>query len=148
MAPNLSADFFSAYAGSGTDIKHVTGATYDALAAADCAIVASGTATIEAALLGTPMVVIYRVSPVSAFILGRMIRTPFFSMVNLIAGKGVVRELIQDDFTPEAVESEVRRMLESTSARDEMKANLAEVRAKLGPGGAIERAADIFAQML
>src|SRR6202050_2727969 len=147
VAPNLSPDFFSAYA-SGTEIKHVTGATYDALAAADCAIVASGTATIEAALLGTPMVVIYRVSPVSAFILGRMIRTPFFSMVNLIAGQSVVRELIQDDFTPEAVESEVRQLLDSSSARDEMKASLAEVRAKLGPGGAIERAADIFAQML
>jgi lipid-A-disaccharide synthase len=148
VAPHLSADFFSAYAGSGTDMKHVTGATYDALAAADCAIVASGTATIEAALLGTPMVVIYRVSPVSAFLLGRMIRTPFFSMVNLIAGKGVVRELIQDDFTPETVESEVRRLLDSSSARDEMKASLAEVRATLGPGGAMERAADIFAQML
>jgi lipid-A-disaccharide synthase len=146
-APNLSPDFFSAYA-SGTEIKHVTGVTYDALAAANCAIVASGTATIEAALLGTPMVVIYRVSSVSAFLLGRMIRTPFFSMVNLIAGRGVVRELIQDDFTPEAVESEVRQLLNSSSARDEMKASLAEVRAKLGPGGAIERAADIFAQML
>jgi len=148
VAPNLSADFFSAYASSDLEIKHVTGATYDALAAADCAIVASGTATIEAALLGTPMVVIYRVSPVSALILGRMIRTPFFSMVNLIAGKRVVRELIQDDFTPEAVEGEVRGLLESSNARDEMKASLAEVRAKLGPGGAIERAADIFAQML
>ena len=148
VAPNLSADFLSAYASSDLEIKHVTGATYDALAAADCAIVASGTATIEAALLGTPMVVIYRVSPVSALILGRMIRTPFFSMVNLIAGKRVVRELIQDDFTPEAVEGEVRGLLESSNARDEMKASLAEVRAKLGPGGAIERAADIFAQML
>jgi lipid-A-disaccharide synthase len=148
VAPNLSADFLSAYASSDLEIKHVTGATYDALAAADCAIVASGTATIEAALLGTPMVVIYRVSPVSALILGRMIRTPFFSMVNLIAGKRVVRELIQDDFTPEAVEGEVRGLLESCNARDEMKASLAEVRAKLGPGGAIERAADIFAQML
>ena len=89
------------------------GATYDALAAADCAIVASGTATIEAALLGTPMVVIYRVRPLSAFVLRRMIRTPFFSMVNLIAGRRVVTELIQDDFTPEAVESEVRRLLDS-----------------------------------
>jgi lipid-A-disaccharide synthase len=148
VAPNLSADFLSAYASSDLEIKHVTGATYDALAAADCAIVASGTATIEAALLGTPMVVIYRVSPVSALILGRMIRTPFFSMVNLIAGKRVVRELIQDDFTPEAVEGEVRGLLESSNARDEMKASLAEVSAKLGPGGAIERAADIFAQML
>jgi lipid-A-disaccharide synthase len=148
VAPNVSENFFSVYAGSGTGIKHVMGATYDALAAADCAIVASGTATIEAALLGTPMVVIYRVSAVSALILGRMIKAPFFSMVNLIAGKRVVHELIQDDFTPEAVESEVRRLLESSSARDAMKANLAEVRAKLGAGGAIERAADIFAQML
>jgi lipid-A-disaccharide synthase len=147
-APNLSGDFFAGYARSSVDIKLVHGATYDALAAADCAIVASGTATIEAALLGTPMVVVYRVSRLSAFILRRMIRTPFFSMVNLIAGRSVVRELIQDDFTPAAVETEVRRLLDSPSARDEMKSSLAEVRAKLGPGGAIERAADIFAQML
>jgi lipid-A-disaccharide synthase len=68
--------------------------------------------------------------------------------VNLIAGRSVVRELIQDDFRPAAVETEVRRLLDSLAARDEMKSNLAEVRAKLGPGGAIERAADIFAQML
>ncbi len=73
---------------------------------------------------------------------------PFFSMVNLIAGGHVVPELIQDDFTPAAVAAEVRRLLESSAARDEMKAGLAEVRAKLGSGGAIERAADIFAQML
>jgi lipid-A-disaccharide synthase len=77
-----------------------------------------------------------------------MIRTPFISMVNLIADRRVVTELMQDDFTPRAVESEVRRLLESPVARDEMKAGLAEVRAKLGPGGAIERAADVFAGML
>ena len=147
-APNLTSDFFSPYASSAVEMKQVRGATYDALAAADCAIVASGTATIEAALLGTPMVVIYRVRPLSAFILRRMIRTPFFSMVNLIAGRRVVTELIQDDFTPEAVESEVRRLLDSPDTTSEMRASLAEVRAKLGPGGAIERAADIFAQML
>jgi lipid-A-disaccharide synthase len=147
-APNLTSEFFSGYANSAAEIKQVRGSTYDALAAADCGIVASGTATIEAALLGTPMVVIYRVRPLSAFILRRMIRTPFFSMVNLIAGRRVVTELIQDDFTPEAVESEVRRLLDSPGTTSEMRASLAEVRAKLGPGGAIERAADIFAQML
>jgi len=147
-APNLTSDFFSGYASSAAEIKQVRGSTYDALAAADCAIVASGTATIEAALLGTPMVVIYRVRPLSAFILRGMIRTPFFSMVNLIAGRRVVTELIQDDFTAQAVESEVRRLLGSPRATIEMRANLAEVRAKLGPRGAIERAADIFAQML
>lgn len=147
-APGLSAEFFAQYARPALEIRRVEGATYDALAAADSAIVASGTATIEAALLGTPMVVIYRVKPTSAFILRRMIRTPFFSMVNLIAGRRVVPELIQDDFTPAAVESEVRRLLDSSAVRDEMKSGLAEVRAKLGPGGAIERAADIFARML
>jgi len=147
-APGLSAEFFARYAQPTIEIRRVEGATYDALAAADCAIVASGTATIEAALLGTPMVVIYRVTPTSAFILRRMVRTPFFSMVNLIAGRRVVPELIQDDFTPAAVETEVRRLLDPPAARDEMKSGLAEVRAKLGPGGAIERAADIFARML
>jgi lipid-A-disaccharide synthase len=147
-APNLKPDLFASEAYAAIGIKQVQGATYDALAAADCAIVASGTATVEAALLGTPMVVVYRVSPLSASILRRMIRTPFFSMVNLIAGRRVVPELIQDDFTPGAVETEVRRLLDSLAASDEMKSSLAEVRAKLGPGGAIERAADIFAQML
>ena len=147
-APGLSAEFFARYAQPTIEIRRVEGATYDALAADDGAIGGSGTATIEAALLGTPMVVIYRVTPTSAFILRRMVRTPFFSMVNLIAGRRVVPELIQDDFTPAAVETEVRRLLDPPAARDEMKSGLAEVRAKLGPGGAIERAADIFARML
>ena len=147
-APNLKPDLFASGARRAVEITLLQGATYDALAAADCAIVASGTATVEAALLGTPMVVVYRVKPLSAFILRRMIRTPYFSMVNLIAGRSVVPELIQDDFTPAAVEAEVRRLLDSPAARGEMKSSLAEVRAKLGPGGAIERAADIFAQML
>jgi lipid-A-disaccharide synthase len=148
-AHGLSAEFFSRAAGDhAVPVTRVEGATYDALAAADCAIVASGTATVEAALLGTPMVVIYRVTPVSAFILRRMIRTPFIGMVNLIAGKQVVPELIQEQFTPAGVEREVRRLLGSLEAREEMRAELGKVRARLGPGGAIERAADIFARML
>ena len=147
-APNLKAELFAAYSRPGLNLTRVEGATYDALAAADCAIVASGTATVEAALLGKPMVVVYRVNRVTAAIVRRMIRTPFIGMVNLIAGKCVVPELIQDAFTPEAVEAEVRKLLESESARAEAKAGLAEVRAKLGSGGAIERAADVFAAML
>lgn len=147
-APGLNAEVFTPYMRPGLDVKRVEGATYDALASADCAIVASGTATIEAALLGTPMVVIYRVEPVTAFFLLRMIRTPFISMVNLIAERGVVPELMQEKFTPEALEREVRLLLESNAARDKMKSGLAEVRTKLGPGGAIERAADVFAGML
>ena len=147
-APALGAELFAPYERPGVSVTRVEGATYDALGAADCAIVASGTATVEAALLGTPMVVVYRVSPTSAFVLRRLVRSPFIAMVNLIAGRRVVPELIQDQFTPEAVVEEVRKLLESPPARDEMKADLAEVRTKLGPGGAIERAADIFAAML
>ena len=147
-APGLNAGAFARYTNAVVKVTRIEGATYDALAAADCAIVASGTATVEAALLGTPMVVVYRVTPASAFILRKMIRAPFIGMVNLIAGKMVAPELIQEKFTPAAVESEVRRILESPEARAEAKAGLAEVRARLGPGGAIDRAADIFARML
>jgi lipid-A-disaccharide synthase len=77
-----------------------------------------------------------------------MVRTSYIGMVNLIAGKQVAPELIQDAFTPAALERELRGLLESSVRRDEMKAELAGVRSKLGPGGAIERAADIFVRML
>ena len=147
-APALGPDLFAPYARQGISVTRVEGATYDALAAADCAIVASGTATVESALLGTPMVVVYRLSPTSAFVLRRMVRSPFIAMVNLIAGRRVVPELIQDQFTSAALEEEVRKLLEAPGAGNEMKAGLAEIRAKLGPGGAIELAADIFARML
>lgn len=148
VAHGLRPEFLARHAQPRVKITRVEDAAYDALAAADCAIVASGTATVEAALLGTPMVVVYRVAPLTASILRHMIRTPFIGMVNLIAGRQVCPELIQDNFTPAALATEARRLLQSAAARDEMKAGLAEVRAKLGPGGAIERAADIFARML
>jgi lipid-A-disaccharide synthase len=148
-APGLNAEIFAPYGDRpGVNIQRIEGHAYDALASADCAIVASGTATIEAALLGTPMVVIYRVAPMTAAILRRMVRAPFISMVNLIAGRRVVPELIQEAFTPKAVAAQVRYLLETPKANDEMKAGLAEVRSKLGSGGAIEHAADIFARML
>jgi lipid-A-disaccharide synthase len=147
-APGLSAEFWRGFDRTDVRLKRIEGATCDALNAADCAIVASGTATGEAALLGTPMIVVYRVAPSTAIVLRHMLRTPDIGMVNVIAGKRVAPELVQDEFTAEAVEKEARRLLESAPAREEAKAELEEVRAKLGPGGAIERAADIFAGML
>jgi lipid-A-disaccharide synthase len=145
---HAAAPGIGAGAGAVADVIRIEGATYDVLGSADCAIVASGTATVEAALLGTPMVVIYRVAPLTAFVLRRIVHTPFFSMVNLIAGRRVVPELMQEGFTPAAVAVEVRRLLESPEEREKMKANLAAVRARLGTSGAIERAADIFARMI
>lgn len=126
----------------------VEGATYDALAAADCAIVSSGTATVEAALLGTPTVVVYRVSPITAMIARKLVNTELFGMVNLISGTQVVPELIQEKFTAEALERELRTLLDSPEARTRQKEALAAVRAKLGHGGSIERAAEIIAEML
>jgi lipid-A-disaccharide synthase len=148
VAPGLGVRQLTEYARPDVPVHLVEGATYDALAASDMAVVSSGTATVEAALLDTPMVVVYRVSRTTALVLRRMVRTPFFSMVNLIAGRGVVPELIQDDFTPPRLAQEVARLLESREAREQMKRELGEVRSRLGPGGAIERAAQIIAQLL
>jgi lipid-A-disaccharide synthase len=147
-APGLPPEVFAQYAKPGFPVTRVEGETYDAIAAADCAIVASGTATVETSLLGTPMVVIYRVKASTAAIVKHLIRTPFIGMVNLIAGRLVAPEFIQDAFTPEAVAKAVRTLLDSPDAHAEAVAGLAEVRKKLGPGGAIERAADIFVGML
>lgn len=122
--------------------------TYNALAAADAALVCSGTATIEAALLDVPMVVVYKVTPVTAALAKPLVRTKFFSMVNLIAGRAVVRELIQGDFTPQACARELTRLLGSAEGRQDLRRGLAEVRKKLGPPGAVERAAEEIAALL
>lgn len=128
--------------------KIVLGQTYNALAAADAAIVSSGTATIEAALLDVPMVVVYRVTPLTALLAKPLVRTPFFSMVNLIAGKPAVPELIQNDFTPDRVAAEILRLLSDQRARESQRRDLAEVRKRLGPPGAVERAADAILQLI
>jgi lipid-A-disaccharide synthase len=122
--------------------------TYNALAAADAAVISSGTATVEAALLNVPMVVIYRVTPLTALLAKPLLRTHHFSMVNLIAGRRVVPELIQRDFVPERVASEVLQLLRDAHARDQLRAGLADVRKRLGPPGAVERAADTIAALL
>jgi lipid-A-disaccharide synthase len=121
--------------------------TYDALAAADAALVCSGTATVEAALLDTPMAVVYRVTPLTALLAKPLVRTKFFGMVNLIAGRAVVPELIQDDFTAPKAAAALRRLLDP-GASAEIRRGLAEVRERLGPPGAIERAADAIAALL
>ena len=137
-----------AFSDERTAIRIVENATYDALAAADLAIVSSGTATVESALIGVPMVVIYRVAPLTAWIARRLVRTPFFAMVNLIAEKRVVPELIQDDFTAARVAAEAERLLVSPDAREQMKRELTVVRERLGPPGAIDRAADIIVRLI
>jgi lipid-A-disaccharide synthase len=133
---------------AGADLRIVTGATYDAVAAAAVAIVASGTATVETALLATPMVVIYRVARLTELIVRAFVTTEFVAMPNLIAGRRIIPELLQQDCTAPRISAEVTRLLDSPEAREEMRRDLAAVCEKLGPGGAIERAADIIVGML
>jgi lipid-A-disaccharide synthase len=133
---------------AGLTVRVVESETYNALAAANAAIVSSGTATVETALLNVPMVVIYRVSPLTAALAKPLVRTPHFAMVNLIAEKRAVPELVQDDFTPDRVAGETLRLLQEPNARERQRRALEEVRKRLGPPGAVERAADEIAVML
>jgi lipid-A-disaccharide synthase len=114
-----------------SSIQVIEGSTWDALAHAELALAASGTVTIEAALMGVPMVSFYRVNALS-WILGRwLVRAPFLSMVNLVAGRKIVPELIQDEMTGERVASEAKNLLEDRAAREAMRADLGEVARKL-----------------
>lgn len=105
--------------------------TYDALAHAEVAVVASGTATVETALLGTPMVVVYRVSRLSWWLGRNLVKTPFYSMVNLVAGRKIVPEFIQDQFQPEAVACAVLELLNSPALRETMQKELRGVAERL-----------------
>jgi lipid-A-disaccharide synthase len=113
----------------------------DALAAADAAAVCSGTATLEAALLNTPLVVVYKESALNWHTLGRLIEVEHYGLVNLIAGKRIAPELMQDDFTGASLARELLTLLDA-ERNASVRARLREATARLGAGGASLRAAD------
>lgn len=114
----------------------------DVLAASDVAVTASGTATIQAALHGCPMVIVYRLSPLTYRLGKPFVHVDTYGMVNLVAGRRIVTELIQQAFTPAAVADETVSLLTDTARAEAVRAGLAEVRAKLGGPGASRRAAE------
>jgi lipid-A-disaccharide synthase len=120
----------------------VEGQTDEVLSSADVAVLASGTVTVQAALHGCPMVIVYRVGPLT-YTLGKpLLHVDTYGMVNLVAGTRVVPELIQDDFTPEAAAAEALKVLLDPVHAAKVKADLAAVRGKLGTAGASRRAAE------
>jgi lipid-A-disaccharide synthase len=129
-------------------IRVVKGQTYDAIAASDLILAASGTVTLEAAILGTPMVVTYKVSPVTCFLGKCLIKVPFASLVNLVAGRQVVTEIIQRDVTPERLSQEALSLLRDYAGRENMIKDLKEVKNALGVSGAAERAADLAKELI
>jgi lipid-A-disaccharide synthase len=144
-APGLDNSLFDgveAGAAPGFVVKTITGAADDVLNAADVVITASGTATVQTALHEKPMVIVYRLSPLTYAIGKRLVGVTTFGMVNLVAGKKIAAELIQDDFTPEAVAAETIALLTSPERAEAMRTDLVEVKARLGGTGATGRAAD------
>jgi lipid-A-disaccharide synthase len=117
------------------------GDTYDLLAAADAALVTSGTATLEAALVGCPMVVAYRMSTFSHALARRLVKVPFIAMPNLLLGRSLVPELVQDDAEPGRMAAELRAILGDDARRAAMSAGFAEIRRLLVRPGAADRAA-------
>ncbi len=141
-SPHCGTAMFEA-ALSGSPIRAIEGEAWDAMAHCDLALAASGTVTVEAALLGAPMVTFYKVTALTWMVGKPLVKVPFYSMVNLIAGRRIVAELIQDDMTGEKIAAEAAPLLGGGSRRAKMKEELAEVAARLaGTGDAIQVAAD------
>jgi lipid-A-disaccharide synthase len=145
VAPSLDPEWMESrvskcYVGRAS-LRTLTDSTPEALRYSDLAIVASGTATMVATLMECPMIVVYRVSAMS-WLMGKfLVDVPFYSMVNLLAGKAVVPEMLQNDFKAEPLAERCNYLLDNASAREEMIRELRALRPRLGPGGAIGRAA-------
>src|SRR5271157_1467164 len=143
----LETTLLECYVGRAT-VRTAVHATYDALQHSEVAVVASGTATLEAAIRERPMVVVYRVSALTYLVGKLLVKVPYYSMVNILANKELVPELIQHDFTAANVAARVEYLLDHPEAREVMIRGFQALRPRLGQGGAIERAADAVVGVL
>ena len=130
-----------ASAGAAGWARPVHGLFHEALDAADAAVVASGTATLQTGYRGTPMVVVYRIHPATAWLGRRLVRISNIALVNLVAGRTIVSELVQEACTPERIAEAVAPLLDDHVVAQRIRTELAEVRSKLGAPGAFDRAA-------
>ncbi|HNX88279.1 MAG TPA: lipid-A-disaccharide synthase [Paludibacteraceae bacterium] len=142
-APGIEPEFYTQLI-SQTGVNLVFNQTYELLQHAQVAVVNSGTATLETALIGTPQVVVYKVAfgRLAMMIKPLVIKTKFVSLVNLIAGKEVVRELLAHHFTPETVYNELHRLLNEPAYRSQQQKGYQEISRKLGAPGAARKAAE------
>jgi lipid-A-disaccharide synthase len=125
-------------------IDVVRDAAHDVMRAADLVLATSGTVTLEAALLGAPMVVCYRVSRLTALMVRSLIQVPWMSLVNIVGGRAVVPELFQDAATGQRVAAEALRLLDDAAARDAQRAAFRELANDLGAPGVGARAAGLI----
>ena len=148
VAPGLDDLVPSELDRDGSRVRAVRGLTHAVQAAATCCVVASGTATLETALFGTPLVIVYRTSALNYAIARRLVHLERIGMPNIVAGEEVAPERIQDQCTPEALAPVLARWLDDPAARAAASARLGTVRERLGAPGASERAARWLAELL
>jgi lipid-A-disaccharide synthase len=129
------------------DIRLVVNATYEVMRDSSACLVCSGTATLETACFETPLAVVYRVSRLSYEIGKRVVKLPHIGLVNVVAGRQIVPEFIQNDFVPERVAPALAKFIHDDGYRAEAKRALAEVRTKLGTPGASRRTAELALQL-
>lgn len=142
VAPNLPMDLYQRHLPPGADVVFVQHATHEVMTYAEFAFVTSGTATLETACVGTPMVVVYRTSAVTYWIARAVVKIPYISLVNIVAGRAVVPELIQGDATVDRLTAEARDIIGSTERNQVMRTALREVRERLGGAGASANVAE------
>jgi lipid-A-disaccharide synthase len=150
VAPTLAREQLAPYlaAHRTIEVKLVDGRTEEVVGASDAALVKSGTSTLEAALMLRPMVVVYRLSWLS-YLVGRLlVRIAHFALVNILAGRGLVPELLQREASPERMAAEIERLLGDRAAREEQLRGLREVRDSLGEPGAARRVAEEVARAM
>lgn len=147
-APQADATLFAAAVSSGVDVRICENRVYDCLQVMDAAIVASGTATVEAALFEVPMAVVYRTSWPTYLAAKAVVRVPHIAMVNVIAGKAIVPEFVQAQATPGRVGRAVVDLLRNQPRNDAMRQGLRKVREELGEPGAVARAARVVLEEL
>lgn len=144
-APSQAPDLYAKILGD-QSINVLTGQTYDLLRFSDAALVTSGTATLEAALIGVPEVVCYKGSPLSYAIAKRLVKVPYISLVNLVMQREVVKELIQGEFNEAQLKTELEKILDKEKAF-RMKKDFEQLRRLLGEAGASRRAAQAIVGM-
>ncbi|MBX7095885.1 MAG: lipid-A-disaccharide synthase [Flavobacteriales bacterium] len=146
-APSQTEEYYRSFMGNHT-IPLVFGKTYDILRNSEAALVTSGTATLETALLNIPEVVCYKGGKISYHIARRLIKVKFISLVNLIMDREVVKELIQDDFNVEQLSRELQRILPGTAERDQLLRDYQSLREILGNSGASALTASLMLKTL
>jgi lipid-A-disaccharide synthase len=143
MAPTVERQVYQKILKDETGIRPVDGGAYEVMRDSRACLVASGTATLETACFATPMAVVYRVSRLSYAIGKRLVKLPNISLVNIVAGKQIVPEFVQQKFKPENVAAAIAPLIEETEQRRRMQSGLRMVREKLGSPGASERTAQL-----